>query len=465
MIFIQIPSTYEAERRYILSVMFGEFLGLDIQIQLSDRQDTRISINDDSRTLVVADGLFSTPPNQWLKSASLPKQPLPMWDISKVGLSTTTVSPEIPVIYGNEPNNLDFFQYSGNKINLGLDIFGSAFFMLTRYEEVVKSERDKHDRFPATASLAYQENFLHRPIINEYLEILWACLKYLWPRLKRKSRNFQIHLTHDVDSSFRFAFTGILSLARQCAGDLLKRRQPTLMLNNISNWLVVKKGNLEADPHNTFDYIMDISEQNNIKSAFYFITDHPAGKIDGIYDIRHPLIKELLQKIHRREHEIGLHTSYNTYQNSKQTKNEFQILREVCESQSIEQNIWGGRQHFLRWETPTTFQNWEHAGLDYDTTLSYADIAGFRCGTCYEYPTFNLITRQALKLRERPLIIMECTVLDKRYMNLSDDLAFNAMVEYKRNCQLFNGKLVILWHNTRFLEPSEVSLYQNLLSF
>jgi len=41
--------------------------------------------------------------------------------------------------------------------------------MLTRYEEVVKSVKDEHERFPARASLAYREGFLMRPIVNEYL--------------------------------------------------------------------------------------------------------------------------------------------------------------------------------------------------------------------------------------------------------------------------------------------------------
>ena len=73
-----------------------------------------------------------------------------------------------------------YYAESDGGIQLGLDIFGSVFFMITRYEEVVKSDRDEYDRFPAAASLAYQEGFLDRPIVNEYLEILWTCMKRLW---------------------------------------------------------------------------------------------------------------------------------------------------------------------------------------------------------------------------------------------------------------------------------------------
>ena len=62
--------------------------------------------------------------------------------------------------------------------------------MLTRYEEVVNNDPlrilDAHERFPATASIAYKENFLHRPVVNEYFEILWYCIKELVPHLEKK---------------------------------------------------------------------------------------------------------------------------------------------------------------------------------------------------------------------------------------------------------------------------------------
>ena len=53
--------------------------------------------------------------------------------------------------------------------------------MLSRYEEAVLLDRDDHDRFPATASIAYKTGFLDRPIIDEYVEILWVAMKRVWP--------------------------------------------------------------------------------------------------------------------------------------------------------------------------------------------------------------------------------------------------------------------------------------------
>lgn len=465
MISIQIPGSYECERRYILSVIFEEFLGLKIQIRSTNRQDVLITAGD-NRKLLVVDHLFAFPETQWLQSSSLPDRPLKIWDLASLPFPVSVVDLKIPVIYGRYFSAFSFMRSTGNIIILGLDIFGTAFFMLTRYEEFISSDRDCHNRFPATASLAYHEGFLDRPIVNEYVEILWACLKKLWPGLKRKPRHFQIHVSHDVDHPFRYLFNGVKRLARICAVDMIRHRSPLQPWFTVRDWMKVKCGDLAADPYNTFDLVMNISEQYNLRSTFYFIAGHSAGIIDGVYQVDHPLIHILLQRINERGHEIGLHLSYNTYRNPLQTKKEFAHLKKVCVEERIHQIHWGARQHYLRWETPATFQNQEEAGLSYDSSLTFADHAGFRCGVCYEYPVFNINTRRPLLLRERPLIVMERTIFDKQYMNLGieGETSLQAIKQLRDRCKLFGGDFTLLWHNNRFVEKREVEIYENILN-
>lgn len=465
MINIEAPNTYEIERRYIFTVIFTEFLGLDIHIDFTDRQNVLIKLDDD-KNIIVADGLFSTSVENWLKASSLPDGSLKSWNMKSVKLNALTVSSSIPIIYGENPDNPNFFTQSDEHIYLGLDIFGSAFFMLSRYEELVKPDRDKLDRFPADASLAYQEGFLDRPIINEYLEILWACIVFFNPKQERKLHHFQLNLTHDVDEPYRFAFSGIGRLARRCAGDIYNRRSFRQALNSIHSWVKVKTGNIDSDPCNTFNMIMDISEKHEVKSAFYFITDRTSS-YDCDYSIKHPLLRKLMQQIHERGHEIGLHPSYNTYKDIHQTKKEFDVLKEVCDQEGIQQLKWGGRQHYLRWNNPTTWQNWEEAGLDYDSTLSFAETLGFRCGTCYEYSTFDLINKKHLKLKEIPLTIMDATVFRENYMNLGGDnsgLGLQLMIRYKDLHKKFNGCFTLLWHNSYFNDLNYLQPYLDLIS-
>lgn len=132
--------------------------------------------------------------------------------------------------------------------------------------------------------------------------------------------------------------------------------------------------------------------------------------------------------------------------------------------EGIEQQEFGGRMHYLRWEHPTTMLGWEQAGMSYDSTLSYADCPGFRCGTCFEYPAFDPVKDEALKLRIRPLIAMECTVMAERYLGLgTGDVAFEKLELLKNRCSAVGGTFTLLWHNSQFLEKAERALYQRIL--
>jgi len=445
MINIETPLNYTQERKYILDVIFVTFLGIEYDLKQVDRDDVLIFINSDEVKLSLPDVFFSTPETSWLNEESLPKQPLKSWN--------STV-----VIYGelNEENSRDSY--------IPIDIFGSAFFMLTRYEEIAKKDRDVHGRFPMSASLAFQEGFLERPIINEYLEILWLSMKRLWPELKRKKRDCRMLLTHDVDSPFLYAFLSTKTILRMFFGDIVKRKSSTLAIKNFSNWMKVKLGNLNADPCNTFDFIMDLSEKANLKSVFYFMTDATNTKTDGHYDIDNKQIRALIRKIHKRGHEIGLHPSYHTYCSYDQLKKEFDKLIKVCSEEGVQQAEWGGRQHYLRWKNPDTFQNWNDAGLHYDSTLGYAGHAGFRCGTCYEFPVFNLKTRKKLKLIERPLIFMEVSILDEKYMNMgTGDLAYEKIESLINLCKKYSGDFTLLWHNSQLFRDDDILLYKRIL--
>lgn len=146
-------------------------------------------------------------------------------------------------------------------------------------------------------------------------------------------------------------------------------------------------------------------------------------------------------------------------------KQEADRLRIACKTAGVEQEEFGGRMHYLRWEQPTTLQAWEDAGMAYDTTLSYADRPGFRCGTCLEYPAFNAASQQQLNIRVRPLISMECSVIADRYMNLGyTPEALEKFLELKQKCRAVNGCFALLWHNSHFANQEDFEMYKQVLA-
>ncbi|SHI16743.1 polysaccharide deacetylase family protein [Pollutimonas bauzanensis] len=344
------------------------------------------------------------------------------------------------------------------------DILGLTYWMLSRQEEVGRTDLDRHGRFPAISSHAYKHGYLERPVVDEWLAILAQVVRRAWPGLPLARHSFSTCLSHDVDTPARYGFSSSGRLLRTMAGDVLRRHKLLEALQAPVIWLLSKEKLHARDPFNTFNWIMDVSERLGIISAFYFICGRTQASRDALYDVRHPAIRELMRRIHARGHEIGLHPSYNTYQRPGSIVSEARELFETCREEGIEQSGWGGRMHYLRWQTPGTLYGWEQAGMAYDSTLSYAERPGFRCGTCFEYPAFDPVAGKALHLRIRPLIAMECTVMAPRYMDLgSGEAALNKFIQLKESCRAVNGKFTLLWHNTLLERQQERLLYQSVL--
>jgi hypothetical protein len=435
---IYIPNCFVPERRYVIEQLIFSMLGLECTlIPNNEVSDYKIILANGNK-LIIEDHFFNRFSNDqdYLKPENVPLT------INYQPQTENRFIPEndMPIIYGTDKVKAETRnQESETILTCGIDLFASAFFMLTRWEEYVKTERDEHGRFPATASLAYQNGFLHRPIVNEYIDMLWNMLEYLGVDQKRKQRETQLFLTHDVDHLYFWKGPG--QLLRLMAGDVLKRRSLSQAMKRIKEYIGVRNGKLR-DPFDTFDWLMEASETIGKKSRFYFMCGGQT-KYDNHYSLDDERTSKLFEMIKRRGHLIGIHPSYDTYNNAELLKQEKKSLEKAA-GMPIDE----GRQHYLRFEVPTTWQCWEDAGMKLDSTCGYADKEGFRCGTGDTFTVFNILTRKHLKLKERPLIVMDGTLFG--YQHYSEQDANSVVHALKR----WPTSLTFLWHNSFFKHRS-----------
>lgn len=122
-----------------------------------------------------------------------------------------------------------------------------------------------------------------------------------------------------------------------------------------------------------------------------------------------------------------------------------------------------GRQHFLRWHADRSWADWEKAGLEEDSSVGFAQHAGFRAGTCKSYPVWSLINCKPIELIENSLIVMDHSLLPKEYMNLSLDNAESFIKKLLSVVKLMKGNMVVLWHNDNFLDSDAGFLYHQVL--
>lgn len=462
MIKLIVPEHCTEEINYVVKIIFSRFWNLEYSIENSTNCNFQIDLGKGS--IWLPDIFFKKYNHDGINISVLPELPLKEMQLSAIQYFDNSEFRKIPVLYGLKKNPGDYIVTNGSSIHIDIDIFGSIFFLLTRYEEYLVSKNDKHSRFPVSESLAFKAGFLDRPLVNEYLEILWEFINILSPGLSRRKQEFSMEPSHDVDVPFFSYGRSRYRVFRETISEMVVRRRLNVLPELLIGILQTKYAGYEKDPYFTFRYIMDQSEERNIKSTFYFITDNSAGEIDCSYNIDDAEIKKLIKEIASRGHNIGLHASYNSYLDKNKLLSEQSRLSKISEELGIEQKSHGVRQHYLRFSVPDTFKNQESAGITYDSTLGFAEKPGFRCGICYEYPVFDLVQKRQMSIIEKPLVVMECSLILPRYAGLrkSESVAED-IIKYKNTCRKYNGRFTLLWHNNHLAYDKERSWYESIL--
>jgi hypothetical protein len=100
--------------------------------------------------------------------------------------------------------------------------------------------------------------------------------------------------------------------------------------------------------------------------------------------------------------------------------------------------------------------------------MGYADMAGFRLGTCRPVRWIDPQTRAVSALTLHSLTIMDCSLTDERYMNLDFDEAFEYAVNLINQTKKHHGEVVLLWHNSSLAEGNifpHKKLYKKLINY
>jgi hypothetical protein len=378
----------------------------------------------------------------YLKKASMPSTPLKTFG-------------SLPIIYSGNGDLKEQVEKSNSTVRTNIDIIASSFFTLSRYEELVSSERDEFNRFPVLASLAYNEGFLDRPIVNEYMELLWSWIAGLGLGLKRKrlwdGRDFAVCLTHDVDK--------VKKTLRDVAYVLVRRRDIKAFLTAAINYLKVRT-KLAKDPFDSFDYITGVEEKYGFSSSFHFIAGGTT-RYERNYSVEDPKITHLIESLESRGFEIGLHPSFNCYKDVKMLTNEKQRLQRV-----LGHYINGTRQHYLRWSTPESWRSLEKAGIRYDSTLTFAEHEGFRCGICFPFQPFDILENRRLETWELPPTVMDVSLIT--YQRMTAEEGVQRIQNIIRTIKRYGGVFVLLWHNgslDELMHPGWSKVYEETLEY
>lgn len=416
------PVQVQACINYVLDVLLGEADRESVSEEIW-YGDAQAGLESDKRLVIEASPFFS----RWYGDGHrIPVPPLP-------NIEGT------PLLFGHP-----VVARSGQKILVKADIIASTYFLTTRYEESVRKRiRDENGRFPGIRSLAVRAGFIHRPVVDEYACLLTKWLKAAGIGVPLARRQFSVSLTHDVDSLRRYK--GIVPYLKKCANALIGR----MPLQEILEGARTLSGSVK-DPFDNFEEMAALDaafltgRTNAAVKVIYYIMACDADEAASHYHLGDPEATQLVRFLKEEtDAGFGLHTSYKAGIHPERIAVEKERLEEA-----LDMPVRLNRHHYLAWREPEHGVYLDKAGITCDSTLGYADVAGFRLGVCRRIPLFDPVRIERLRVWEQPLTLMEDTLGSAKYMGLDEEAAFEYARGLLNQCRRHQGDLVLLWHNT-----------------
>lgn len=335
---------------------------------------------------------------------------------------------------------------------LPFDPFAASFFLASRYEEYLPHIKDMHGRFESSQSIAFQNGFLNKAVINRWADELRKLLLEHFPQLHFQKQAYRFIPTIDIDNAWAYKRKGFIRVGGGLVTDLVN-----LNFRRLNERLRVLF-RLIDDPYDTYDYQIELIDRYELTPIYFFLLGDYASYDKNVpYQNKHfqSLIKFLADF-----GEVGIHPSYVS--NEKPHKLEKEISRL---SHILHREIRSSRQHFLRLNLPDTYQRLIEMDITDDYTMGYPDQPGFRASLCTPFFFYDLDLEIETSLRVHPFVIMDGTLRD--YMHIAPEDTAAVIAPLVKEVKALGGEFISIWHNESFAENERWkgwrNVYENLI--
>lgn len=336
-------------------------------------------------------------------------------------------NPECFTINGNKA----FFRTSGD---YPFDIFAASFYLLSRYEEYLPHTKDMYGRYAYENSLAYKEGFLNLPLVNFWLKDLRKLLTERFPQSPISNSQLTFLPTYDIDIAWSYKHKG---LQRNIGGMLrsLVKGQWSAIRERLN---VMRRK--QKDPFDAFGWLNKLHEQYNLKPYYFFLVPEKRGR----YDKNIPPSCSAMQRLirdHVIRYPIGIHPSWKSGDNVLLLKKEIETL-----SMLIGSPVVSSRQHYIRFNLPGGYRRLIDNGIQFDFSMGYGSINGFRASVASPFYWYDLEKEQQSNLLLFPFCYMEANSFYEQ--KFSAGQALEEMRHYYNVAKSVNGYFIMIWHNS-----------------
>ena len=424
MILISCPNNNIPERSYAIDVLFSDILEFktnNYSVRFCDHLKD-YELTTDSCKLIIEDHFVNQHPEplSYLEKSNIPDKLNIFHGLGMV----------LPIIYGED--RLE--QVNGVTI-LGLDIFASIFFMLTRWEESLLGREEKGD-CDETEFFAVKYGFFNRPIVNEYAELLRTLFLFDFPSPKRQ---YKVILSHDVDGFITPSW-------KRIGQDFILQTIHGTPKNTILNltWREkIKYKRAFPSSYSQFEMYTSLCEKYSIPEWFYFKVCRK-GEKEATYFYDDVQTHEIVQRLKRKNSPFfvfGFHPSQSVFANSTQWDMELSRIIELLDDKP---NI--GRNHHLLYNFDI-LRSWEYINNEpiHISNCVFHKRHGFRSGVCVPYSLFDIFQRRVMNLIEHPCQIMDTVIRYDEKSKTEEERWHDAQCCIDQVMK-HQGELVLTWH-------------------
>ena len=373
---------------------------------------------------------------------------------------------EIPVLFPVLNDKAIFFMDGNDNLIFSHDLIKSSFYLLSGYQEYANPlSKDNLKRFSFKDSIQHQLNFIDKPIVNYYFDVIIDGIQLYWSQRsktlvkRRLFSNFGFILTHDIDKVDLYDINYLVYKLKE----IIKLRRSRLsttddvkvFIKGMLNWLgLVKKEN----PYWNFDFLREVERAKELRSVFFFL-DQGIRHSDAYYSFNEMRMLRLFSFLQEEKCEIGLHGPVKSMDDRKTMEASLTKLKQASKAP-----VTGNRQHRLLWQHPKTAKIEEACGLQYDCTLGFAAHEGFRNSYCLPFKLYDFDNDKMIDLWEFPLNVMDGTLF--AYQEYTTPQAMEKCTDLLKEISKFGGAFNLLWHNSFFDDltyPGVTKFYLELL--
>ncbi len=341
---------------------------------------------------------------------------------------------------GIAPQNLNITKtktatllFSFPEIEIGFDIFSAIFYLLSRYEEYLETTPDEYGRFDAINAVAYQNDFLHLPMIDIWLKEFKMSLEAHFSDLVFANHTFSFLPTYDIDIAFSYKAKGWL---RNIGGFL---KSPSI--ERIKVLLGQQK-----DPYDCYSELQNLHQRYQLQPIYFFLLAQRLGKYDKNIAPSNVALQQLIKSVAKND-EVGIHPSWQSYLQPSTIKQEIKLLEDITDS-----SIGKSRQHYLRMNLPQSYQTLIECGISNDYSMGYGTMNGFRASTSFPFYWYDLANEKTTSLKIHPFCYMDSTSIFVD--NKTANEALQEMKTLYLECKRYEVPFISIFHNN-FLGTAE----------